>query len=507
VPRAPYPPDTPEAEIPSPDLLERLCVLEAENADLRASSAGQGFGDLARHMPQIVWTASATGAITYVNRPWLRPDPGSPRTGSGLVDAVHPDDMDKARATWASAVRWGEAFEGEVRLREGPGSRYRWHLWNATPVRHGPGGPVRSWVGTATDIDDRHRAEARLRENETRLGLASEAAGFGTWDLNLATREVRWSASNFAVWGVPAPSPLGGFLSAEETYALISPEDRDRVRNEIEEARVGDGIFRSEFRVAGEDGEVRWVAAMGRRSATRSSGDRIAGVNIDVTDRRRSDERRDLMNNELNHRVKNTLAVVQSMATQSFRGIGASDPQTKCAVATARASFEGRLFTLARAHDVLTRESWESAPIRDVVRDATAHLRPCEADAFSIHGPNLRLPPAMAVGLALTLHELCTNAVKYGALSVPEGRVELAWTRAVSEGVVRLRLRWTERGGPRIGRQPTRRGFGSRLIERSMADDGDGQVRLDFAPDGLECTLDVALPGSAPAIPATGMAG
>ena len=186
-----------------------------------------------------------------------------------------------------------------------------------------------------------------------------------------------------------------------------------------------------------------------------------------------------LLIHELNHRVKNTLAIVQAIAHQSFKGEALS--------ISARRAFEGRLAALSAAHNLLTRQNWEGASIRQVLDEGLAAYR--SSDRISLSGPDLPLGPKPAVSLAMAVHELATNAVKYGALSNEQGRIEIDW--AVEAG--RLRWTWRERGGPNVAR-PQRRGFGSRMIERGLAAELRGEVRLDFAEDGLVCTLSSPLP-------------
>jgi PAS domain S-box-containing protein len=209
-------------------------------------------------------------------------------------------------------------------------------------------------------------------------------------------------------------------------------------------------------------------------------GDGMGVVFRDVTDRKRAEAQRDLLIGELHHRVKNTLATVQALAAQTFRHEGV-EPGVQ-------AAFEGRLLTLSAVHNVLTDENWASAELHDVVTSTLQPHRTPERDRFAVQGPALRLNPQSAVALSMALHELCTNAIKYGALSVDAGRVTLQWRAAGG----RFHLRWQEHDGPPVT-EPLRRGFGSRLIERSLAAQLQGDVKIEFQPAGVICGIDAPL--------------
>jgi two-component sensor histidine kinase len=161
----------------------------------------------------------------------------------------------------------------------------------------------------------------------------------------------------------------------------------------------------------------------------------------------------------------------------------------------ARVAIDGRLQALARAHDVLTRENWERAELRQLTAHALAPYNEIGRGRLHVSGPAVDLPPRMALALAMAFQELATNAVKYGALSVPAGSISISWSVERQGPSGNLRLRWEEKGGPPV-QPPKRRGFGTRLIERSLAQDLDGSVRILFAPTGLQCAVEALLPES-----------
>ncbi|HEX3887077.1 MAG TPA: HWE histidine kinase domain-containing protein [Phenylobacterium sp.] len=211
-------------------------------------------------------------------------------------------------------------------------------------------------------------------------------------------------------------------------------------------------------------------------------GGGVAITLTDITERKSADHRQRMLVNELNHRVKNSLATVQAIAAQSLR-----DPEV---APEARERFMARLIALARANDVLVAETWLGASLGSVAAEmANPHG---DEERFTIAGPEVHLAPQTATAMALGLHELATNAAKYGALSTPEGRVSLTWSLDGEGEARRLRLIWRESGGPEVG-TPGRPGFGSRLIERGLASELKANVRLVFAPTGVVFSLSAPL--------------
>lgn len=204
----------------------------------------------------------------------------------------------------------------------------------------------------------------------------------------------------------------------------------------------------------------------------------------DVTQRKAAEERQALLIRELNHRVKNTLASVQAIVSQTLTA--AKNPTAFSHALTAR------LAALSKSHDVLTRNDWAGALVRDLVAEQLGPYGARKVRRFRMTGPAVRLSPNRAVTLGMMLGELATNAAKYGALSVEGGKVSVSWKRVDEDGETRLRLAWREIGGPAV-RQPRARGFGARLIERGAATGLHGSARLAFRPDGLVCQIDFPL--------------
>ena len=208
----------------------------------------------------------------------------------------------------------------------------------------------------------------------------------------------------------------------------------------------------------------------------------------DVTEQRRAKEHQQLLIHELNHRVKNTLSIVQALAMQSFND--SAEP------AAARQTFDARLNALSAAHNLLTMENWESAGLPETIKASIAATAGANVERVTMHGPNIVVAPQTAVSIAMTIHELCTNAIKYGALSNDTGTVYVRWTVSPeTDGLVDLRIDWSESGGPAVT-PPTRRGFGTRLIERGLSAELRSRVTLDFDPSGLKCTILAKLPAA-----------
>jgi two-component sensor histidine kinase len=212
----------------------------------------------------------------------------------------------------------------------------------------------------------------------------------------------------------------------------------------------------------------------------RDAGDtpvRYSGIDIDITERKAAEEQRELLLAELQHRIMNTLGVVSAMATQTLRDAAPADV----------AALTARIAALGRAYQSLAARDWRSAELSSVVENAvTPHM---SGDGkFRISGPPVQIADRRALALSLGLNELATNASKYGALSVPGGRVRISWRIARNDDEPRLHFRWSESGGPPV-RAPLRASFGSRLIQNYLADAFAGRVRLKFLPKGLTCTM------------------
>jgi PAS domain S-box-containing protein len=314
-----------------------------------------------------------------------------------------------------------------------------------------------------------------------RLQFALQAGRLGSWELDVETRAYEASDLCKSNYGRAADEAF----TFDDLVASIHPEDRERMLQAIDAAIRTGAEYDVEYRVVHPSGDVRWVLARGRAAKTADEGGvrRMAGVSLDITERKRAEERQRLLLNELNHRVKNTLATVQSLANQTLR--------TAPDMRAFRDAFEARLLALSQTHNLLTDHGWEAASLHDILK---LELRPhAGGGRFALDSDrDVRLSPKAAVGVGMAVHELATNAVKYGALSVSDGRVSVRSRVIPSDAGRALVLEWTESGGPPV-EKPKRRGFGGRLLEQGLAGEFNGRVLLDYRPEGLFCRIELPM--------------
>jgi PAS domain S-box-containing protein len=314
-----------------------------------------------------------------------------------------------------------------------------------------------------------------LREGEARLRLALEVGGMAMWEYRLPAGALTITPEFNRLIGLAPDHPTtlaevrSGFVDESETVANAARSAWSR----------GERVFEHEFRYRRhDDGRLIWLHLRAEIFTTDGSAPAaVLGVVEDVTERISVQERQRTLINELNHRVKNNLALVQSLAMRTFRGEG-------CEAALGR--FVDRLIALAATHELLTRSDWRTAELSEVLAASFRGLS-IPPDRVSLEGPAVGLPPDLAVAVSLAVHELTTNAIKYGALSTEAGRIGVAWTW--DKDSHRLRLDWRERGGPPV-RPPTRTGFGRELLGRIFRNAG-GAVETIYDPDGVVCRMEM----------------
>jgi PAS domain S-box-containing protein len=438
--------------------------------------------------------AAGPPRITYINAAYERVWGGSAaRLGADRRDwlrLVHPDDRPQLEADLAT-VGGRSRFEGEFRIVAADGS-IRWIRDRGFLVPARADRPCRL-VGIASDITRIKASEAALAESEARsraqlaeLTAIYESAPLGLCVLDRSYRYLRINPRLAEMNGAPPEAHLGRTM-------------RDMVPRLADHAEIlVDRVFASGTAILEEmRGQTRSMAGSERVwqtywYPTKAATGEVFAVNLiveEITERKAAEIQRELLLRELNHRVKNTLAVVQSIAEQTAR----SAPT----VAGFNAIFSARVRALARAHALLTHGGWQGASLMDVFEQILAPFRlatdPSGGDSgaprIAIGGPLVRIHPDAAVSLSMAVHELATNAAKYGSLSSPAGRLDANWAIEAADGRPRrIEIAWRESGGPPV-KPPTRRGFGTRLIESGLVSQFDATVSLSFPPPGVECRI------------------
>lgn len=285
-----------------------------------------------------------------------------------------------------------------------------------------------------------------------------------------------------------------------ELFAIFDQEPKGHLIFELGSGEWNDPPLRSLLdKVLSADEEIhnfeveQDFKATGRRTMSlaacklRQGGGRDHLILIaieDVTERKHFNEHREVLVGELNHRIKNVMATVQAIASQTLR--------SAASVEEARETFSSRLIALGKSYDLLTRENWAGADLRDIIAD-TVKPHSVGSNRFRIEGPYVWLVPSAALSVAMAVHELATNAAKYGALANEEGHVDIAWQFTGYDKDRRLSLHWTESGGPPVI-LPTRKGFGSRLVQQVLAAELGGKIEIAFAPSGVVCSIDAPMP-------------
>jgi two-component system, chemotaxis family, CheB/CheR fusion protein len=334
--------------------------------------------------------------------------------------------------------------------------------------------------GSAAGGEPVSEADAQLRRLEAelhRFSKAQELAGIGVWEWSLDSDETWWSPVTYRLWGltpglVPPPLDARPFLA----------EDRQPYEEALAQARET-GAFDAEWRVVLPDGSRRWLASTGHTEHY-DCGRRMLGVTQDITARKQTEMRMKLLLGELQHRVRNILGVVRSIVGRTVRSATSIDELA--------GHLDGRLDTLARTQVVFARFGDASVGLEEMVRDEMLSVAARE-ERITVEGPPLRLRREAAETFALALHELTTNAVKYGALARADGRVSVRWRIVHGGAGARLLLEWQESGVPAVDMTPARSGFGRELIERGLPYELGATTELQFGRGGVRALIEVPL--------------
>lgn len=467
---------------------ERTRQLQDINALLRSSEAS--FRTVADLVPDLLWRADAMGKAAWFNQRWFDFTGHGPQDplGAGWLDAVHPLDRTVTRSTWGIAISGGTSYHHQHRLRAASGD-YRWFLVRAEPLRDDAGRVVH-WFAAGADIHDQRVAAETLEQSELRFRslvegipqLVWRAVGGGKWT---------WSSPQWREYTgqSEATSLVRGWLRA------LHPDDREPVRAVWDHAEeTGSVEFEARIRHADES---RYRHFHSRAVAVRGYGGRISewlGTSTDVDDLVQLQEQQKVLVEELQHRTRNLMGVVHAMTMRTIKDSDNLDMFREC--------IDDRLQALARVQGLLSRRDGARVPFDVLLRDElAAHvaLDPHgNSEQVSVDGPGgIGLRSATVQTLALALHELITNAVKYGALSTPGGHLDVRWDIApTGDGESLLRVDWRERGVrmPDRDAPPQGGGYGLELIERALPYQLDAKTSYAFETDGVHCTIEMSVP-------------
>ena len=326
-------------------------------------------------------------------------------------------------------------------------------------------------------------ANRQLRESEARYRTALAAGRMGTWETDLVAGTRLWTREGMALFGLSLADGRGHVGGDNDEYrSALHPDDR-HLMHKFHELADKQDWFTSEYRAVHPDGTILWLRGRGQVVARAPDGkaERMVSIVTDVTDRKAAEDHVQFLMHEISHRSKNLLMVIQSIARRTARSAGSMEEFER--------RFERRLQGLAASHDVLVSNDWQGAPLADLVRQQLVPFVEIQSSRFELAGPDIVVTAEAAQAIGLAIHELATNAIKYGALSAPTGKVRISWMLDGNAGASsQLSLNWIEQGGPQVT-PPSRKGFGHvvivDMIERSL----NGKVAVEFAVEGLKWSV------------------
>ena len=389
-----------------------------------------------------------------------------------FFDMILPEHRSAYAEAEAKALAEMKPFDVEVAMRRADGE-VRWHRIAAL-LREQPDGGV-FWDGLQIDVTDRRRMAAALSEQRRRLEVAVEATGLGFWEWDVAAGQVNWSDRNRELYGLGPDDPV----STRRYLELVHPDDVAEVRATFEAARARPtgGAYSMEHRIVTPAGEVRWVLAHGNIANDADGEARlVVGTSLDITARKEAEERRTLLMGELAHRAKNGIAILMAIVSQTARGQETVEGFLELIMA--------RLQAMADSQDLVTEAGGRPVPLGDVLTKALTPFGLGRVDLEPEMG-EVTLRGDMAIGMGLLVHEMATNAVKYGSLSANGGRIAVGLDEA-PEG--RAAFTWREAGGPPVS-PPQKPGFGTRLLQLVLRPQG-GDVSFAFDPDGFRARVE-----------------
>jgi PAS domain S-box-containing protein len=440
--------------------------LEKRNEQLRLALLSSGTGiwawDFSANI--VTWTDEAYsifGAQSFDDTP------------KDFRKFVHPEDRERVWSIVKTALAEHKSYDAEFRIVRQDG-QVRWISNHGLPTFDDAGQPL-TIIGTARDITARKEADEQLRKFAFLVNNSQDFIGM----CDLAGQPFFVNEAGLAMVGLPDMAEA--CRVRVEDYFF--PEDRTRIVEEFLPGVLAKGHDTVEIRFRHfRTNEPLWMTFS--VFTLNDENDRPLGfatISQNIDARKQNEERMELLIDELNHRVRNTLAIVNSIAAQTLKHTPS--------VQDFRLAFGGRIRALAKTHTLLAATKWSASTLHDLIVQQLDPYIKHRADAVSISGPRLLVNPKQALTLSLVIHELAANATKYGALSVPAGRIDIRWA---IEPERTLRLIWQESGGPPVA-PPSRHGFGSQLIEFNIAHEFGGEARLDYEPVGVTCVLTIPL--------------
>jgi PAS domain S-box-containing protein len=408
--------------------------------------------------------------------------PGPLMTWSELRSLMPPEDSERAAAAVIEAARNRTVYDIECRIRRPAEGRIVWIAAMGRAV-YGPDGSVVGMLGIAQDVTERKRIEMALAEGSERLRIAAAAASLGIFEWHVQEDEVVWENDRvYEIFGRTREE--GPIRRAEFEQSYLDGGGRADFDRAMERASEN-GHFHLVFHLRRRDGTQAWIEIAGQLDrAADGTPMRLVGVVADITDRKVAQERQTLLIRELHHRVKNTLATVQAIVGSTARSAATVDEFYD--------GFVGRIVSLAHTHNLLTDDLWQTAALGELLANELGPYDDQSGKRVAVTGPPVELPSQAAVPIGMAIHELTTNAAKYGALSVRGGRIVIAWEVVEASSGRHLRFRWTEHGGPPVA-PPTRQGFGSRLLQRVLTTQLQADVKIDFDAGGLRFWMELPL--------------
>ena len=401
----------------------------------------------------------------------------TPSTPEGFFALVHPEDRARVEAETCSCVEHGETFSREFRVLR-PDGEMR-HVVDRGRVFRDPAGQPLRLIGVNIDVTELKAAEEARQSSIRRSAFAARMGGLASWEFDVATGAVLANPALAEMFGLACKTPP---TTMEPYAAQIHPDDAESALRAFEAALVPNGEFEAEYRV-NRDGGWRWARAHAE-ALTYKGGLRLVGFCVDIDAEKRRLARTNLVARELAHRVKNVLATVQAVAVQTF-------PRAK--VADELDAFSGRIMAMASSNDLLLALQDGPVLVRDIIRKVIAEPTGM-GHRIHVSGDAAVLSEGGVLPIVLGLHELATNALKYGALSNTTGTVTI--TCSVDQQASIAQIIWQEAGGPPVD-TPQRVGFGTRMLSRLLAREFGGKVVFDFSPEGVRCQIDMPMLRSA----------